>query len=260
MNKMQLPSEWEEQAAIMLAWPNELGDWEGQLNEVQTEFLTLLFALRHHVPLILLYDPRSNQTKQQLKHQIENLKLGTNLAYYSPNSTTLHPLAILEIPYNDTWMRDTGPICLRNSTKQQFVDFSFNGWGLKYPADLDNAINSKLKTYLPFLEWRKSPLILEGGSIESNGQGLLLTTGSCLFNENRNRSFSKETLLSQFSTIFNTDEILALKNGELKGDDTDGHIDTLVRFLDEKTVIFQSSSSNPVFFNASLKQLEQELY
>jgi agmatine/peptidylarginine deiminase len=143
------------------------------------------------------------------------------------------------------------------------LDFNFNGWGLKFRADKDNLITSKLYDMGIFsseCEYEnKLGFVLEGGSIESDGLGTLLTTSSCLFSKNRNGELTEEEIINYLKNNLGAKRILMLNNGYLAGDDTDGHIDTLARFCNPKTIAYVKCTDEKDEHYDSLKAMEEEL-
>lgn len=149
--------------------------------------------------------------------------------------------AITFIPYltDDTWIRDFGPLSAINEDNSTLLDFTFDGWGHKYAATKDNDFNHHLKTIAPFSKanWHTIPITLEGGSIEYNGEGILLTTQNCLSKRNNQNQIDAESILKK---LFNLHSIYSLHNSWLAGDDTDGHVDNLARFLNSRTLCYIS--------------------
>ena len=146
--------------------------------------------------------------------------------------TTRHPIYFEEIESNDTWARDHGPITIFSEQKLELLDFVFNGWGQKFGATLDNQITKKLvEKRWPNAQVRSLDFVLEGGAIESDGQGILLTTSECLLSKFRNSHMGKSEVTEYITEVFGLKKILWLDYGFLEGDDTDSHIDTLARFV-----------------------------
>jgi agmatine deiminase len=168
---------------------------------------------------------------------------------------------IIEIPINDTWARDHGAITVQQGKEFLIYDFMFNGWGLKFAADKDNLITKEL--------WDKGiynskkrivpDLVLEGGSIESDGKGTLLTTTNCLLSPNRNPHLSKEQIEDKLKNLFNLKSVLWLEDGHLQGDDTDAHIDTLARLCDEDIIAYVQCTDIDEVHYKPLKEMEAEL-
>jgi len=221
----RLPAEWESQDAILLVWPHERTDWSPMLAEVRHTVQTIIEAIERFQPVILI---RSDKW---------------------------------DVPTNDTWARDFGPITIEENGIPVLLDFTFTGWGGKYAAEKDNAANHKLHAAGAFgtTVLRTVDLILEGGSIESDGQGTLLTTTECLLNPNRNAHLSREQIEERLKTELGVSDILWLQHGHLVGDDTDAHIDTLARLCPDKTIVYVACDDPADEHFASLKAMEREL-
>lgn len=167
-----------------------------------------------------------------------------------------------EIATNDTWARDHGGITVFEQGKPIVYDFVFNGWGMKYAANLDNQITYRLlqlRTFADGVPINRLPLVLEGGSIESDGKGTLLTTAECLLSMNRNDRLQKEDLETYLKEVFGLKRILWLENGFLAGDDTDSHVDTLARFCSEDTIAYVQCRDESDEHFEELQAMEQEL-
>ena len=209
----------------MLAWPHHSTDWEPWLTAIQRDYAELASAIGEEVtPLILCQD-------EEHKRLIETLL----------QERCKHAPRIIIAPYNDTWCRDYGPVALGAPGQLQLLDFQFNGWGDKYDARLDNNINQQL-----LRQWQ-APLLtidyeLEGGSIETDGNGTLLTTTHCLLDSNRNQEYQRADVEKLVLEKLGLHRVLWLTKGGLIGDDTDSHIDNLVRFCDAETLAYASCS------------------
>jgi agmatine deiminase len=220
----RFPAEWEEQDAVLLAWPHHRSDWATLLNEAERVYGEIIAAiLRRQTVILTTPDPAG--TRETL----------AAAGIDSPR------LKLYQLPSNDTWARDFGPLCVFERGKPQLLDFTFNGWGNKFPADLDNRISAGLQRLGAFgaTPLREEELVLEGGSIESDGQGTLLTTSDCLLEKNRNPRLNREQLDALLRDRFGARQVLWLGAGRLSGDDTDSHIDTLARFAPERTILYQ---------------------
>jgi agmatine/peptidylarginine deiminase len=221
--KIHFPAEWERQSGVLLALPHEKTDWKPYLDEATNCFKEIVRNISRFEPVIVV--PK-------------------------------------DIPTNDTWARDFGPITVFIDEKLCLLDFTFNGWGKKFPAEQDNEITEKLYRkgfFSPETAYKKIDLVLEGGSIESDGQGTLLTTSQCLFAPNRNNFFSKEDAELLFKKNLGTERVLWLNHGFLAGDDTDSHIDTLARFCDAETIAYvHCENKNDEHFE-ELSKMENEL-
>jgi agmatine/peptidylarginine deiminase len=246
-NKIIMPPEWHPQDAVQLTWPHEDSDWhkegEKEFEEVQTCFLQIANAISKREKLIVVC-----KNKKQISHL---LKL------FPEN------IVFAEIDSNDSWARDHGGITIFKNEKRIILDFNFNGWGLKFRADKDNLITSKLYDMEIFSseceDENKLGFVLEGGSIESDGLGTLLTTSSCLFSKNRNGELTEEEIINYLKNNLGAEKILMLNNGHLAGDDTDGHIDTLARFCNPKTIAYVKCTDEKDEHYNALKAMEDEL-
>jgi len=220
----RLPAEWESQDAVILTWPHEKTDWLPMLARVEACYLTIVDILLRYVNVVIISHP-------DIIHTL----------YPALQKKTAHhrySISIYIAENNDTWTRDHGPITIENGSEKQLLDFTFNGWGDKFESMLDNQINRTIwhqgafgKTKLKGLS-----MVLEGGAIESDGQGCLLTTSTCLLNANRNPQCDKTTIETQLCESLGVKKILWLEHGRLAGDDTDSHIDTLARFAPENVI------------------------
>ena len=172
-------------------------------------------------------------------------------------------ITYVEIPSNDTWARDHGGITVMEDAKPIVLDFTFNGWGMKFPANLDNQITRQLfeKNIFPDNVKYQNRLnfVLEGGSIESNGQGTILTTAECLLSENRN-NLSKEEIEAKLKEYLGAERILWLHHGYLAGDDTDSHVDTLARFCSPDTIAYVKCDDENDEHYSELKKMEEEIF
>lgn len=226
MSKILFPAEWVPQDAVQLTWPNDRGDWAPYLDEVEPVFIDIAREVARRERLIIsCYDPAHCQIVTD-----RLLAAGVNMVN----------VQLFAIPSNDTWARDHGPITVFVDQQPQLLDFIFNGWGGKYAAELDTQITAKLITAGAFTVNHQSVnLVLEGGGIETDGEGTLLTTTSCLLAPTRNPQFNQIQLEAQLGSLLGVDRFLWLHNGHLEGDDTDGHIDTLARFCSPDTIAYQ---------------------
>lgn len=242
-----MPAEWEQQSGILLTWPHENSDWKDQLQQIESVYLKLAFHICKHEALLVICNDQTHQ--QKIQRQLQQARVNLKSVRFGI------------APSNDTWVRDYGPITVISDNCPQLLDFIFDGWGEKYPAALDNQITNSLHKTGFFGDTLKTSinLVLEGGSIESDGQDTLLTTHHCLFNRLRNKLHNQEQIEHQLTECFGLKRILALKHGSIKGDDTDGHIDTLARFCDPNTIAYVSCDDSEDEHYKTLKAMESEL-
>lgn len=228
---VRMPAEWEADGPILLAWPHEDTDWAYMMDDITECYINLAKALLTYHTLIIIA-PDTSDAREALK----DLGNASNRIMYC------------DIPTDDTWARDFGPLTVETSGGNRLRDFTFNGWGLKFAAANDNMANRRMKALhalsLPLDNCKR--LVLEGGSVESDGQGTLLTTSRCLLSPNRNPGLSRKELESELSRMLGFSHILWLDHGFLEGDDTDSHIDTLARMAPDDTIIYVSPPDNPM--------------
>ncbi|MDD2525813.1 MAG: agmatine deiminase family protein [Bacteroidales bacterium] len=241
-----LPAEWEKQSAILIAWPQKDSDWSEVYDEVVAFYSELVYAIWAIQKVIIL-------TKKKHETQLQLFRTD----YYPEN------VIFVECPTNDTWTRDYGAITVIKNGLPVFVDFQYNAWGLKFAADKDNQVNTWLKNsgllkktvkYKNYLDF-----VLEGGSIESDGNKTVMTTTHCLMAPNRNAGWTKEQLEMQLLRLFGAEQILWLNYGSLQGDDTDGHIDTLARFCPDNVIAYVQCEDPEDEHYQELSSMENEL-
>lgn len=247
MNQPRLPAEWEPQSGIMLTWPHEKNDWADLLGEVEDVFLNLTYQIsRRERVLIVCFDENHQQHIEQLLAQ---------------NQSNKENLRFAIAPSNDVWARDYGPITVSDEDSLTLLDFTFDGWDNKFPSSLDNQITLRLANLRAWENHSVKPInfVLEGGAIESDGHGTLLLTANCLLDSSRNPHMNRAQIEKQLSKYLGVDHFLWLNHGQLVGDDTDGHIDTLARFCDGNTIAYVACDDPLDDHYASLKQMEAEL-
>jgi len=242
------PAEWQRQSSILLAWPHKDSDWSTNLEAVESVYIQLVAAITTCQKALIICRDDCHRLSIQRLLKSRNIDLGR--------------LCFFQLPYNDTWTRDYGPISILKNGEIHLLDFHFNGWGNKFSHELDNKVNRELSR---LAAWPKDKmqgldLILEGGSIDTNGQGILMTTSSCLLNQNRNKGADKQTIEQYLSNTLGVNKILWLNHGYLEGDDTDGHIDTLARFCDEHTIAYMSCRDEHDPQYIELKKMQAELH
>ena len=226
------PAEFEKQTALWLSWPHKEASWPGKLHTIYNPYAEFILQVASHQKVNI--NVADDQMKQFAIAAIQNSAYAqtVNLSQLMQNVTFyFHPT-------NDAWCRDHGPAFLvnREAGKKVIVDWGYNAWGDKYPPyDLDDNIPTRIgeKLNLPVFY---PEIVMEGGSVEFNGKGTLMTTTACLLNENRNPHLNQNQIEKYLSDYYGTDHILWLGDGII-GDDTDGHIDDITRFVNHDTVV-----------------------
>lgn len=241
------PPEWGPQSGVMLTWPHAHSDWQPILALVEPVFVELVQQISlHEKALISCWDDAHlAQVKARLIRA--EVEMDNVLLYAAPS--------------NDTWVRDHGPITVLKDGVPYLLDFTFNGWGNKFDAALDNQLTQHLHTLKSFndTKLRTIDLVLEGGSIEVDGTGTLLTTRRCLMASTRNPNLSQQQIEATLGKLLGVDRFLWLDHGYLAGDDTDSHIDTLARFCDTHTIAYVTCDDPQDEHYTELKAMENEL-
>lgn len=251
-HKRTLPAEWAPQSAIQLTWPHEDTDWADMLSEVTTTYVHLAFEIARRQPLLIVH-PETTVLQTFLQSQLPE-KVFQNITFF-------------QCPTNDTWARDHAFLTIVGTEGAELMDFRFNGWGGKFEATADNAINRQLfeTSHLKGRYVNALDFELEGGAIESDGMGTILTTEECLLNTNRRREGDRIPLVDRMQVelflqdSLGVERILWLKHGYLAGDDTDSHIDTLVRLCPDNTIVYVQSRDENDEHHAALTAMESEL-
>lgn len=243
----RLPAEWEPQRCVLLAWPHGDTDWAPVLQQVETEYLELLAAILPRSPVVLCCRDRDHA--RYVGGLIDRRGLDTARA------------TMVTLPYNDTWIRDYGPLTLLRNGAAELVDFSFNGWGGRHLAGLDDQVSARLHGAgaLGNLPFSRRERVLEGGSIDSDGMGTLLTTSRCLLHRNRGGDSGRESMERALMTWLGADRILWLDHGGLDGDDTDGHIDMLARFCSARTIVYSNCEDAGDVHYEPMRQMYEQL-
>lgn len=244
--KRVLPSEWAPQSGVMLTWPHSNTDWLPILPQITETYIKMAREIIKRERLIVV-TPEPNKVRQLLPR--------------SPRIT------FVKCDTNDTWARDHGFITLVNRepnatfSGHQLLDFKFNGWGNKFEASLDNGINRNLfdtgalnGEYID-----NNDFVLEGGSIESDGEGTVFTTTGCLTAPNRNQPLTQDEIEEELKRRLAADRVLWIDHGDLIGDDTDGHIDTLVRVAPADTLLYMGCDDENDPQYAQLSKMEEDL-
>ncbi len=253
MSLQRLPAEWEPQDAVMLTWPHKNTDWDWIFEEVTELYEALATVIVDYADLVIAVAPDMiDEVRQRLE------AMGAPLEYIH-----LYPVAT-----NDTWARDHGPMTVELSADDpeaaptmKLLDFTFNGWGDKHAHALDNQISRHLfdQGAFPAAGFESCDWVLEGGSIEVDGRGTLLTTAQCLLNPNRNPGLDQAEIEARLKAVFGVQKINWLHHGYLAGDDTDSHIDTLARLCPARTIVYTACDDPDDQHYAELKLMEEEL-
>lgn len=241
-----MAAEWFPQSGIQLTWPHAGTDWAYMIEEVTDCYVRLAFEIATRETLLIV-TPEPENVRALLDTRLPR-RATANIIY-------------AECPTNDTWARDHGFISILGNGRPELVDFRFNGWGGKFEATLDNAINHHLfetgavtGRYVDMLDFE-----LEGGSIESDGCGTLMTTSQCLLNPNRNSRLDKSQITQLLQDVLGMERVLWLDHGALAGDDTDAHIDTLARFCTKDTIVYVSCDDQEDEHFAPLQRMKAQL-
>ena len=241
---LHLPAEWHSCGCVMIAWPHKDTDWNYMLDEIEQCYIHLVEVLVKY-SRVLIVCPEIDIPQRRLSH------LPAERIFYFRYIT------------NDTWIRDYGPLTLVDDAgiPRAFTDYRFNGWGLKFPACFDNLAiqDMRQKSLLALNVYDRRDFVLEGGGIESDGNGNLMTTAACQLSPNRNPTMSKADIIERLKSDFGAENVVWLNNGALAGDDTDSHIDTLARFAPGNTIVYTccNDPSDEHFY--TLQAMKEEL-
>ncbi|MCL7928861.1 agmatine deiminase family protein [Halomonas llamarensis] len=243
----RLLPEWHPQDAIQLTWPRPGGDWAPLLSRIEATLERIVLASVRYQRVLISAPDSATQ-----------IRLAQTFAAYG---VAPHLLCLLVAESDDTWARDHGPISVINAQSELcLLDYPFTGWGGKFPATRDNQLTQRLdEANVWACPVASRDIVLEGGGIETDGLGTLLTTEACLLNPNRNAELSRGDIEAKLARDLGIERVLWLKNGYLEGDDTDSHIDTLARFCAPDTIAYVrcDNPADPHF--SALKAMEAEL-
>ena len=243
----RLLPEWHPQDGLQLTWPRPDGDWAPMLARIEATLERIVLAAARYQRVIISVPDEA--TYQRLTASFE--------AYGIPKQQLL----LIVAPTDDTWARDHGPITVLDEDDQPLLlDYTFTGWGGKFPAERDNQLTQWLADAGVWAcPVASRDMVLEGGAIETDGEGTLLTTDACLLNPNRNPSLSRADIEARLADDFGVDRILWLTHGHLEGDDTDSHVDTLARFCSPTTIAYVRCDDPTDRHYTALQAMEQEL-
>lgn len=245
----RLPAECEPQDAIQLTWPNAATDWQPYLKDIVSTYIELVKAITKYERVIIA-SADAAETLSVLQSHL--------------SQQAFDRVSVYQCNINDTWARDHGPITLVASdttARNKILDFKFNGWGEKFRWEDDNTITRQLYDQAVFdCDWdANTDFVLEGGSIESDGMGTILTSSQCLLAPHRNQPLTKKDIEMQLQKRLCAKRILWVDHGNLRGDDTDGHIDTIVRMAPDNTLLYIACDDPQDEQYVDLKALENQL-
>ncbi|TXH65097.1 MAG: agmatine deiminase family protein [Lysobacteraceae bacterium] len=244
---LRFPAEWEPQSAVLIAWPHLDTDWSPRLVDVEETYIALVDAITAFEPVVICVIDDDLQAYAE--------------ARLSSARVDMSRVRFVEVGYDDTWLRDTGPIALvgPNTDSSKLLDFRFTGWGGKFEASRDDRLIDALceRELFSASERRQIDFALEGGGIETDGAGTLLTTWRCL--HERHPQASRTELTHKLCEWLIQDRVLWLEHGHLEGDDTDAHIDTLARFAAEDVIVYQACDDVSDTHFLELQAMAEEL-
>ena len=243
---LRFPAEWENQSAILIAWPNADTDWADRLDQVEETYIALVAAITRFQPVVICVADDDLETYAEMRLRSNRVDMGR--------------VRFVPAAYDDTWLRDSGPITLKQADGRfRLLDFRFTGWGGKFEASLDDQLVGHLFETGVFANAERQVIdfALEGGAVDTDGQGTLLTTWQCL--HERHPTASREELTAKLSTWLAQDRVLWLDHGYLEGDDTDAHVDTLVRFASPTSIVYQACDDASDSHYTELQAMGREL-
>ena len=257
--KWRLPAEWEPQWGVQLTWPHAHTDWAPILNDIIETYHQMAREIAKRERLIVIEGGSGQWTADSYDYQQDGIALKQSHHNCPLSTVHCHPLLC---PTDDTWARDHGFITLTDDEgHHRLLDYCFNGWGEKFPADNDNAINRKMfdagiveGEYKDCLDF-----VLEGGSIESDGKGTIFTTTGCLLAPHRNQPLKKSEIEQRLLQDLGASRVIWIDHGHLTGDDTDGHIDTLVRICPDDTILYVGCDDPHDEQYEALRLMEEQL-
>ncbi len=245
MTHWRLPAEWEPQDGVLLAWPHDGTDWAANLDDVEGTYVALAAAIARFTRALVVVADATLEARARRQLAAAGARLDR--------------VRFLRAAYDDTWLRDSGPITLVAGSRRRLLDFRFTGWGGKFEASRDDRLIAELVAQGVFddhphqrIDWA-----LEGGAIDSDGGGTLLTTWRCL--HQRHPTLSHGELVEVLGRHLAADRVLVLERGYLQGDDTDAHIDTLARFAPGDRIVWQDCDRADDLHHAELRAMGAEL-
>ncbi len=250
-DSFRLPAEWAPQSAVQLTWPHAHTDWADILPQVEACYLRMAGVIAAREPLLVV-TPCPGHVESLLRDHLTTIQM--------------EHVKFIPMPTNDTWARDHGFLTTQDGHGSiRLLDFRFNGWGQKFASNLDNMICRRMAAeagrtgmkgeYVNCLDF-----VLEGGSIESDGCGTLLTTTQCLLAPNRNEPLTRTQIEDRLLREFGARRVLWLDHGYLAGDDTDSHVDTLARLCPDNTIAYVQCTDPADEHYAELQAMEAQLH
>jgi agmatine/peptidylarginine deiminase len=224
---LRFPAEWEPQSAVLVAWPHAGTDWSERLDEVEGTYIALVAAIARFEPVLVCV--ADDDVEAYARARLSSARID------------MARVSFVCVPYDDTWLRDSGPITLRRADGGfRLLDFRFTGWGGKFDASQDDLLVENLEQAGIFIDSDRQAIdfALEGGAIETDGDGTLLTTWQCL--HERHPQETREELSRKLAGWLQQERVLWLDHGHLEGDDTDAHVDTLARFAAPDAIVYQA--------------------
>lgn len=245
MSQATLLPEWADQSAVLLTWPHAETDWQPLLDDVTRVYQELAAAISGRAKLLIAAPETAHAGIEQALAAV---------------AVTADRYKLFDVASDDTWARDHGPLTVRGTTGLKLLDFTFNGWGNKFSSAQDNQITSTLAAAGAFaVPVESCPLVLEGGAVEIDEEGTLLTTASCLLNKNRNPELSREAIEQELQQRLGVKKINWLDYGYLEGDDTDSHIDTLARLTPGQGLVYVGCDDPADDHYPEFQRMEQQL-
>ena len=241
----RLPAEWEPQSAILIAWPHAETDWAERLGEVEETYVALVAAITRFQPVVICVADDDLQIYAEARLRSARVDMAK--------------VRFVPAEYDDTWLRDSGPIALRDGQRYKLLDFRFTGWGGKFEASRDDRLVGELSGLNVFHNYfvQSIDFALEGGAIDTDGEGTLLTTWQCL--HERHPDSSREELTARLAGWLKQERVLWLDHGYLEGDDTDAHVDTLARFAPGDAIVFQACDDPHDSHHAELNAMADDI-
>ncbi|HAI94155.1 MAG TPA: agmatine deiminase [Xanthomonadaceae bacterium] len=244
--ELRFPAEWESQSAVLIAWPHAETDWAERLGEVEDTYVALVAAITRFEPVVICVADDDIETYAEMRLR--------------SNRIDMERVRFVTVEYDDTWLRDSGPITLKRADGGfRLLDFRFTGWGGKFEASRDDRLVGTLAGNGLFAQAdvQSIDFALEGGAIDTDGAGTLLSTWKCL--HERHPQLARDEVSAKLAGWLAQRRVLWLDHGYLEGDDTDAHVDTLARFASADSIVFQACDDAGDSHHAELTAMGEEL-